>query len=190
MLDNTAALLHVLRFLMYPEVAVQSEPYYWLLTWGEREVYRHQDLTLRRIAEDKENNDKARHVCAAGLEECATSSESEAYWISSSPEKWTDLEGYVELRCYAYIYRTLRYLLHTLQYVVKNWSKTIMNRAPGASNATWYSQYPTLAELCPGFTTSSNCSKVLQLPLGTATGRTLPGTPPSDPELNVALSRK
>ena len=56
-LDSKAALRHVLRFLPYPEVAVQSEPLYWLLTWGEREVYRHQALTLRRIAEDEENND-------------------------------------------------------------------------------------------------------------------------------------
>ena len=87
MLDNTASLRHVLIFLPYPEVAVQSEPLDWLLTWGEREVYRHQALTLRRIAKDKENNDKARQICAAWLEECATSSESEAYRISSSPEK-------------------------------------------------------------------------------------------------------
>ena len=65
-----------------------------------------------------------------------------------------------------------------------------MNRAPGACNAIGYSHYPTLAELCQEITTSSNWSNVLQLPLGTATGLTLLGTPPSDSEVDVAVSRK
>ena len=79
MMDHPTALRHAFRFFPYPEIVAQRCPQDWLLEWGEEEVFRHQILTLKRIATDAESDDTARSVCQSWLKKCELATHADAY---------------------------------------------------------------------------------------------------------------
>jgi len=141
LLAHYMALRHLFAFLPYPELEAKRWSHDKLATWGAAEVFCEQMRAILRIAGDSSLKPAVREFCSEWHDACMVQDlpKAAAYALAHSPERWDRLKLWIPSSfgraCPLDILDTEWRLLHVLPYVVEDWGRTPMGRAPFEARA-------------------------------------------------------